>query len=186
MKHRKLVAWVFSASLFLFTVYAALDTFVLTRVYQTVEVTATGTASSNAGTDAEEAESESAETQSSGKSRRKSASSSAETVQSGLTFKSNKTAAVTAESYDDGNISVTLFSFLLERNRSRLMPGELPVLLWHMGLAALTVGSLFGGALEIYGTTSRLLFVYPLVGGILAGAGAVLALPGLKAGACRR
>ena len=81
---------------------------------------------------------------------------------------------------------VTLFSFLLERSRSRLMPGELPVLLWHMGLAALTVGSLFGGALEIYGTTSRLLSVYPLVGGILAGAGAVLALPGLKAGACRR
>lgn len=66
------------------------------------------------------------------------------------------------------------------------MPGELPVLLWHMGLAALTVGSLFGGVLEIYGTTSRLLSVYPLVGGILAGAGAVLALPGLKAGACRR
>ena len=58
MKHRKLVAWVFSASLFLFTVYAALDTFVLTRVYQTVDVTAAGTMSSNAGTDAEEAESE--------------------------------------------------------------------------------------------------------------------------------
>ena len=71
MKHRKLVAWVFSASLFLFTVYAALDTFVLTRVYQTVEVTATGTASSNAGMDAEEAESETAGTQSSGKSRRR-------------------------------------------------------------------------------------------------------------------
>ena len=81
---------------------------------------------------------------------------------------------------------VTLFSFLLERSKSRGMPGDLPVLLWHMGLATLTVGSLFGGALEIYGTTSRLLSVYPLVGGILAGAGAVLALSGLKAGACRR
>ncbi len=111
MKHRKLVAWVFSASLFLFTVYAALDTFVLTRVYQSVEVTAAGTASSNAGTDAEKAGSETAGTQSSGKSRRKSASSSAETVQSGLTFKSNKTAAVTAESYDDGNIRATLSTY---------------------------------------------------------------------------
>ena len=81
---------------------------------------------------------------------------------------------------------VTLFSFLLERSRSRLMPGELPVLLWHMGLAALTAGSLFGGALEIYGTTSRLLSVYWLAGGILAGAGAVLSLPGLAASASRR
>ncbi len=83
-------------------------------------------------------------------------------------------------------VGVTLLSCLLARSRSRLMPGELPVLLWHMGLAALTAGSLFGGALEIYGTTSRLLSVYWLAGGILAGAGAVLSLPGLAASASRR
>lgn len=83
-------------------------------------------------------------------------------------------------------VGVTLLSCMLARSRSRLMPGELPVLLWHMGLAALTTGSLFGGALEIYGTTSRLLSVYWLAGGILAGAGAVLSLPGLAASASRR
>lgn len=83
-------------------------------------------------------------------------------------------------------VGVTLLSCLFARSRSRLMPGELPVLLWHMGLAALTTGSLFGGALEIYGTTSRLLSVYWLAGGILAGTGAVLSLPGLAASASRR
>ena len=81
---------------------------------------------------------------------------------------------------------VTLLSMLLERSRSRVMPGELPVLLWHMGLAALTTGSLFGGALEIYGTTSRLLSVYWVIGGALAAAGAVTGLAGVKTAAAGR
>ena len=37
--------------------------------------------------------------------------------------------------------------------------------LWHFGISALTVGSLFSGALQIYGTTSRLTVVYWLAGG---------------------
>ena len=37
--------------------------------------------------------------------------------------------------------------------------------LWHFGISALTVGSLFSGALEIYGTSSRLANVYWLAGG---------------------
>ena len=109
MKHGKLIAWLFGLTLFLFTVYAALDTFVLTRVYQTVETASSGSASSNAGTSAADAGTENAETQSNGKSRRKSSSSS-ETAQSGLTQTLSK-AAVTDESYDDGNIKITLSTY---------------------------------------------------------------------------
>lgn len=36
--------------------------------------------------------------------------------------------------------------------------------LWSFGISALTVGALFSGALEIYGTTSRLTTVYWLAG----------------------
>ncbi len=37
--------------------------------------------------------------------------------------------------------------------------------LWHFGISALTMGSLFSGALEIYGTSSRLTMVYWIAGG---------------------
>lgn len=46
-------------------------------------------------------------------------------------------------------------------------PSSTAVQLWNFGLSALTVGSLFSGALEIYGTTSRLTAVYWLLGGTL-------------------
>ncbi len=36
--------------------------------------------------------------------------------------------------------------------------------LYHSGIAALTIGSLFKGALEIYGTTNRLVSVYWMFG----------------------
>ena len=45
--------------------------------------------------------------------------------------------------------------------------------LWHCGLAALTVGSVLQGALEIYGTTHALMAVYPLVGAALCCCGGV-------------
>ncbi len=38
---------------------------------------------------------------------------------------------------------------------------------YHAGIAALTVGSLVSGALEIYGTTNPLTLVYWIVGGTL-------------------
>ena len=110
MKHGKLIAWLFGLTLFLFTVYAALDTFVLTRVYQTVETASSGSASSGSTASDADAGTENAEMQSSGKSRRKSSSSSSETAQSGLTQTLSK-AAVTAESYDDGNIQITLSTY---------------------------------------------------------------------------
>ena len=74
---------------------------------------------------------------------------------------------------------VTLPSMLLERSPKRTMPGELPVLLWHFGLAVLTVGSLFSGALEIYGTTNSLTRVYWWAGGLLTVSAALLMLPGM-------
>ena len=39
--------------------------------------------------------------------------------------------------------------------------------LWHTGVAVLTVGSIFKGVLDIYGTTSTLTYVYWFAGGAL-------------------
>ena len=50
--------------------------------------------------------------------------------------------------------------------------------LWHAGVATLTVGSLFSGALEIYGTTNRLTIVYVLAGALLVASAAALWLAG--------
>ena len=36
--------------------------------------------------------------------------------------------------------------------------------IYHSGIAALTVGSFFRGALDIYGTTNRLVYIYYIVG----------------------
>ncbi len=49
--------------------------------------------------------------------------------------------------------------------------GALSRNLWASGVATLTVGCLFRGALEIFGTTNRLTVVYPVAGGILLLAG---------------
>ncbi|MDD3193061.1 MAG: hypothetical protein PHE47_04315 [Oscillospiraceae bacterium] len=42
----------------------------------------------------------------------------------------------------------------------RALPGRAAQNLYHSGIAALTVGSIFQGALEIYGTTNGLICVY--------------------------
>ena len=55
---------------------------------------------------------------------------------------------------------------LLLTRHGRALPSDTAVQLWHFGISALTVGSLFSGALEIYGTTSRLTAVYWLAGGV--------------------
>jgi hypothetical protein len=47
---------------------------------------------------------------------------------------------------------------------------------YHAGIAALTVGSLVSGALEIYGTTNPLTLVYWIAGGALAALGAAVYL----------
>ena len=53
-------------------------------------------------------------------------------------------------------------------------PPRLARQLYHSGVAALTAGCIFEGVLRIYGTTNRLIWVYPVAGTILllGGAGA--------------
>ena len=48
--------------------------------------------------------------------------------------------------------------------KAELQPGEWARSLWGAGIASLTLGSLFRGVLEIYGTTSRLSLTYPMLG----------------------
>ena len=58
-------------------------------------------------------------------------------------------------------------SAILGAAPKRTLPGVVSRNLYHSGLAAFTVGSLFRGVLEIYGTTSRLEAVYWAVGTLL-------------------
>ena len=62
---------------------------------------------------------------------------------------------------------------LLMLAEDQLLPGDWPRSLWAVGIASLTLGSLFRGVLEIYGTTSRLSAVYPMLGWTLLALGAV-------------
>ena len=56
----------------------------------------------------------------------------------------------------------------------RRAPGSVPRGLYHAGIATLTVGSFFQGALDIYGTTQALTVIYWIVGGMLAAMGVAL------------
>lgn len=56
------------------------------------------------------------------------------------------------------------------------LPGRLPCHFYHFGIATLTIGSIFQGVLEIYGTTNTLIRVYWVVGGWLFGMGILLYL----------
>ena len=58
------------------------------------------------------------------------------------------------------------------------LPGRASRNLYHSGIAALTVGSVFEGILEIYGTTNRLVGVYWIVGAVLLACGILLYLAG--------
>lgn len=49
-----------------------------------------------------------------------------------------------------------------------------PKRFWHTGVAILTVGSIFRGILDIYGTSSRLVNVYWIVGGVMLGSGLLM------------
>ncbi len=63
-----------------------------------------------------------------------------------------------------------------------LFPGRTALNAWFSGIAALTAGCLFQGVLEIYGTTNRLIVVYPVAGVLLLAAGlAAFVLPAITA-----
>ena len=53
-------------------------------------------------------------------------------------------------------------------------PNRVSRSLYHAGIATLTIGSFFEGALEIYGTTNRLVSVYWILGTLLILIGLVL------------
>ena len=55
------------------------------------------------------------------------------------------------------------------KNPDRLQPPAWK--LWNLGIVTLTVGALAKGALDIYGTSSPLLVVYPVCGSLLCIAG---------------
>ena len=52
-------------------------------------------------------------------------------------------------------------------NRMFHFPGSLELNAWGSGIAAMTAGSIFRGVLEIYGTTNKLVIVYPVAGTVL-------------------
>lgn len=58
----------------------------------------------------------------------------------------------------------TFVTFLLDHFSKKTMPGKTVFFLYSAGIATLTVGSIFEGVLEIYGTTNHLIIVYPVVG----------------------
>ncbi len=66
----------------------------------------------------------------------------------------------------------TLPFLVLSLSRIR-QPDTVSRCLYHSGISAWTVGSLFQGALEIYGTGNKLTIVYWIVGGIFVLTGAV-------------
>ncbi|MCD8004364.1 MAG: hypothetical protein LUE91_01720 [Oscillospiraceae bacterium] len=65
-----------------------------------------------------------------------------------------------------------LLSHLLDLLCRRRMPGRLAWLLYNFGIATLTVGCIFQGVLEIYGTTNRLMAAYWIAGAALLLSGA--------------
>ncbi len=94
MKHRKMISWLFGAALFLFTLYAALDTFVLQRVYQTVPEAESGVAQNG-----EESTSEGNLYTDKG------------ATNVGAVKTADTAAVITDRTYSDGNIRITLETF---------------------------------------------------------------------------
>ncbi len=64
-------------------------------------------------------------------------------------------------------------------------PGRIAANAWNSGVVTLAVGSNLMGAIEIYGTTNRLVVVYPVVGLVLLVVGLVSYVTGArKQGQC--
>ncbi len=59
-------------------------------------------------------------------------------------------------------------------------PGRAALNLWNSGIAAFSVGSVFRGVLEIYGTTNALCAVYPVAGSLLLTIGLIIGIVGLQ------
>ena len=66
--------------------------------------------------------------------------------------------------------AIPLFSLALWGKK---FPGRFALNAWNSGIAALTVGCIVKGVLDIYGTTNRLIIVYPIAAAILLLAGLI-------------
>ena len=54
------------------------------------------------------------------------------------------------------------FAYLLASKRAKKEPRNITVSAWNAVVVTLTIGSIFEGILEIYGTTNRLVWFYPV------------------------
>ena len=68
-------------------------------------------------------------------------------------------------------LGVLIHSLLLIMKK---YPGQAATNLWNSGIAALSVGCILRGALEIYGTTNSLCAVYPVAASILLTAALIM------------
>ena len=69
-------------------------------------------------------------------------------------------------------LGALLYALLLHFDKA---PGRLFLNLWNAGVACLSVGCVFQGVLEIYGTTNLLWWFYPVIGALcFAGVGLAL------------
>ncbi|MEA4973623.1 hypothetical protein SDC9_87682 [bioreactor metagenome] len=75
----------------------------------------------------------------------------------------------------------TLPLYALALGKSKYLPERLAWNLYNAGIAAFTVGSIFKGVLDIYGTTNALVHVYWYLGTTLCGTGFLLYLYGILA-----
>lgn len=69
--------------------------------------------------------------------------------------------------------------FALISRYGRRVPGRLSLNLYNAGIAALTVGSIMKGVMEIYGTTNGILQIYRIAGFGFVGIGLLLYAIGL-------
>lgn len=63
---------------------------------------------------------------------------------------------------------------------SEKYPGKAALNLWNSGIATLSVGCVFRGVLEIYGTTNAMIIVYPVAGSLLLTAGLIIGIAGIQ------
>jgi len=54
------------------------------------------------------------------------------------------------------------FAYLLASKKAKKEPRNITISAWNAVVVTLTIGSIFQGILEIYGTTNRLVWFYPV------------------------
>lgn len=70
------------------------------------------------------------------------------------------------------------YSIIVFRNKH--IPDIMALRLWNSGIAALTVGAIIQGVIEIYGTSNHLVIIYAIVGGAFCISGSAVWLTKLK------